>query len=241
MPLPEPVLEIWSQVNTTQPAPSPAVVAATALLGAALVLPRPLWRRTRHVATIAHEGGHALVAVLCGRRLAGIRLHPDTSGLTVSRGRPTGPGVVATLLAGYPAPALLGLAAAWVLATGYAVALLWGCVGLLAALVVQVRNWFGLWSVLVTGVAVAAASYWVPERWQSAAAHLVTWFLLLAAPRPVVELVAGRAGRRRRSRTGRSDPDQLARLTSVPAGVWVAVFAVVTLGALLLGGRLLLL
>lgn len=233
-----PLAEVWAQMTSTQPDPAPAAVAATALLAAALVLPRAAWRRTRHAVTIAHEGGHALVAVLCGRRLSGIHLHSDTSGLTVSRGRAKGPGMVATLMAGYTAPALLGLAAAWVLGTGHAVALLWGFVALLVLLVVQVRNWFGLWSVLVTGLVVGAASYWLPEQAQSTAAHLVAWFLLLAAPRPVVELVAERSSRRRGST--RSDPDQLARLTHVPAALWVAFFAVVTGGALLLGGRLLL-
>lgn len=238
MPDTGPLAEIWAQVTSTQPDPAPAVVAATAVAAAALVLPRAAWRRTRHAVTIAHEGGHALVAVLCGRRLSGIRLHSDTSGVTVSRGRARGPGMVATLLAGYTAPALLGLAAAWVLGTGHAVALLWGFVALLVVLVVQVRNWFGLWSVLVTGVVVGAASYWLPEQAQSASAHLVAWFLLLAAPRPVVELVAERSSRG--GRTGRSDPDQLARLTHLPTVVWVAVFALVAGGALLLGGRLLL-
>lgn len=41
--------------------------------------------------------------------LRGIRLHSDTSGVTVSRGKRTGPGMVLTTLAGYPAPAVLGL------------------------------------------------------------------------------------------------------------------------------------
>ena len=36
--------------------------------------------------TIAHEGGHAVAALLTGRRLRGIRLHSDTSGLTLSAG-----------------------------------------------------------------------------------------------------------------------------------------------------------
>ena len=43
-----------------------------------------------------------------GRKLHGIRLHSDTSGLTLSAGRPTGPGMILTLLAGYVAPPLVG-------------------------------------------------------------------------------------------------------------------------------------
>jgi len=58
------------------------------LLAAALALAvvgwTASWRVTRGVVTIAHEGGHALVAVLSGRGLTGIRLHADTSGVTGS-------------------------------------------------------------------------------------------------------------------------------------------------------------
>ena len=36
-----------------------------------------------------------------------------------------------------------------------------------------------------------------------------------------------------------SDADQLAWLTRVPAGVWVALFALVAVGAVVLGARLL--
>jgi hypothetical protein len=101
---------------------------------------------------------------------------------------------------------------------------------------VQIRNWFGLWSVLVSAGVVFAVSWWLPEAWQSAFAYAVTWFLLLAAPRPVVELQALRWRRGARS----SDADQLARLTGVPALVWVAVFLVVSAGTLALGAWLLL-
>ena len=105
------------------------------LLAAALALFavgwRPLWRWTRTVVTIAHEGGHALVAVLAGRGLTGIRLHPDTSGVTVSTGARRGPGLVLTFLAGYPAPSLLGLGGALLVADGRPRLMLWIAVGLL--------------------------------------------------------------------------------------------------------------
>ena len=116
---------IWSRATATQPAPEPAVVAAVALVALALVVLPRAWSLTRHLVTISHEGGHALVAVLTGRRLMGIRLHADTSGVTLSRGRPTGPGMVAMLAAGYLAPAVAGLAAALLLAAGHSLALLW--------------------------------------------------------------------------------------------------------------------
>ena len=166
--------------------------------------------------TIAHEGAHGVAALVTGRRLAGIRLHSDTSGLTVSAGRPSGPGMVLTAAAGYTGPALFGLGAAAVLAAGYAVGLLWALLGLLALLLVQIRNWYGLWSVLVTGALVFAATWWLPAEGQAAFAHGVTWFLLLAAPKTVWEL---QAKRRRRSGAPDSDADQLARLTRGPRPV----------------------
>ena len=212
------------------------MLLATAAVALLLTGTPALWRRTRHVVTIAHEGAHGLVAVLAGRRLAGIRLHSDTSGLTVSAGRPTGPGMVLTLLAGYTGPGLFGLGAAALLAAGYAVGLLWALLALLALLLVQIRNWYGLWSVLVTGGLLFAATWWLPAGGQVLVAATATWFLLLAAPRAVLELQ--RVRRRRGSPD--SDADQLARLTRLPALLWVGIFLAVDAGALLLGGAWLL-
>jgi hypothetical protein len=62
------------------------------------------------------------------------------------------------------------------------------------------------------------------------------WFLLLGGVRPVAEL---QRERRRLGRHGHSDADQLARLTGVPGGVWVMLFGLVAVAALVLGARLL--
>jgi hypothetical protein len=226
----------WAEVSTPVPDLPTELLLATAFAALVLVAAPALWQRTRHVVTIAHEGAHGLVAVVSGRRLSGIRLHSDTSGLTVSAGRPTGPGMVLTLLAGYVGPGLFGLGAAALLATGHAVGLLWALLALLALLLVQIRNWYGLWSVLVTGGLLFAATWWLPPDGQVLVAATATWFLLLAAPRAVVELQKVR----RRRGSPNSDADQLARLTRVPALVWVGVFLVVDVGALLLGGAWLL-
>ncbi len=222
----------WAQVTAPTPDLRPEVLLGTAAVAAARVLCPALWRSTRHVVTIAHEGAHGLVALAAGRRLSGIRLHSDTSGLTVSAGRPTGLGMVFTCAAGYTGPGLFGLGAAALLAAGHAIGLLWALLALLALLLVQIRNWYGLWSVLVTGAVVFGATWWLPPEGQAAFAALATWFLLLAAPRTVVEL----QGARRRRRAPDSDADQLAGLTPLPALFWVGVFLLVDVGALLLGG-----
>jgi hypothetical protein len=226
----------WTQVAATTPDLRSEVLLGTAAVAAVLVLSPALWRPTRHVVTIAHEGAHGLVALAAGRRLSGIRLHSDTSGLTVSAGRPTGLGMVLTCAAGYTGPALFGLGAAALLAAGHAIGLLWALLGLLALLLVQIRNWYGLWSVLVTGGVVFGATWWLPPEGQAAFAALATWFLLLAAPRTVLELQTSR----RRRRAPDSDADQLASLTHLPALFWVGLFLLVDVGALVLGGTWLL-
>jgi Ca2+/Na+ antiporter len=237
MPRVDAVSSFWSRVSASSPPLATGWLLGSAVAALALVTVPSAWRHARHAVTIAHEGSHGLAALVTGRRLAGIRLHSDTSGLTVSAGRPAGPGMVLTSAAGYTGPGLFGLGAAALLGAGYAVGLLWALLVLLALLLVQIRNWYGLWSVLVTGALVFAATWWLPALGQAAFAHLVTWFLLLAAPKTVLEL---QAKRRRRGGAPDSDADQLARLTRLPGLLWVGLFLLVDVGALLLGGRWLL-
>ena len=163
----EVVRRVWLEVVSTQPAPTQAQTWVAVLAALAVVALPVTWRRTRVVVTVAHEGAHAAVAVLCGRRLAGVRVHTDSSGLTLSRGRPRGPGMVATAAAGYPGPALLGLAAALLLGTGRALAVLWLAVLLLAALLVWVRNAYGLLAVGAALALVGSVTWWAEPRWQS--------------------------------------------------------------------------
>lgn len=223
--------DLLARATTTQPPlawQSALVLGVVALL---LTWSPPGHRLVRHLVTLVHEAGHALVATLAGRRLHGIRLHSDTSGLTVTRGRPTGPGMVATLLGGYPAPAVVGLGGAALLGAGYAAGWLWALVLTCAVVLLLVRNLYGLWVVLVTGVAVAALSWWAPAPLLVGAAYLSVWSLLLAAPRAVVDLQRGR-GKGRRD----SDADQLARLSGLPGALWVGLFWLVCVACLLLGG-----
>ena len=227
---------IWDDVTGRQAPPDDTVQLACAAAALAAVLVPSLWAVARHAVTIAHEGAHGLAALAGGRRLSGIRLHSDTSGLTVSRGRSTGPGMVVTAFAGYVGPSLLGLGAAYLLQEQHALAVLWLAVLLLALLLLQIRNFYGLYAVLVAGAAVLAVSWWGSDRVQSVTAYTGTWFLLLAAPRPVLELQS----LRRRGRARTSDADQLARLTRLPGLAWVVVFLAVTVGCLLVGGRWLL-
>lgn len=228
--------ELWDAATSTQPPPTLGVAVVIAVLALVITWSPVGYRLIRHGVTIVHEAGHATVAVLTGRTLQGIRLHADTSGVTVSRGRPRGPGMVATVAAGYPAPALLGLASAALLSRGYAVGWLWLLVALCAVMLVQIRNFYGLWVLVVAGAVIGGVTWFVPPEAASWLAHLLVWALLLAAPRSVVEL---QRQRRRRGARG-SDADQLARLTPLPAALWIGLFWLVCAGCLVAGALLLL-
>jgi len=208
--------------------PSRLLVLATALVALAAVASSRIWPVARTVVTIAHEGGHALMALLTGRRVSSVRVLRSTAGVTVSEGNPAGPGVVLTAAAGYLAPPLLGLGAAALLATGHVAGMLVLSLALLAALAVAVRNAYGLLAVVIIGAAIAIVLWRASALGEYALGYALTWFLLFGGVRPVLELQRAR----RRKRTGRTDADQLAVLTRVPAGVWIGLFGMVALCAL---------
>ena len=210
------------------------------------------WHLTRNAITIAHEGGHALVSLLAGRRLQGIRLHSDTSGETRSRGRPDGPGLVLTTMAGYLTPPLLGAGAACLLAAHHVVLLLWLLLVLLGGDAAgdpqRLRrargaghgggcgrgdlagDGPGAGRLRLRGGLVPAARRGAAGR-RTAALSWPRAAVTTAPPRR-----AGCAGRVARPQ---SDADQLAGLTGVPGGVWVALFLLVAFAALALGAWLL--
>lgn len=231
-----PAGDLWGRLSGVQESPAAWLVAVTGVLALAAVVPHPVWRISRNAVTIAHEGGHGLVALLMGRRLEGIRLHSDTSGLTVSRGRPTGLGMILTSAAGYTAPPLLGLGGAWLLAADHITLLLWSATALLVALLVMIRNAYGVLTVVVTGAAFLLVSWLAGPALQALFAYTAVWFLLIGGVRPAFELQA----KRRRGGAGDSDADQLARLTGVGTPLWFLLFHAVSLCCLIGGGRWLL-
>ncbi|WP_439951593.1 M50 family metallopeptidase [Actinomadura macra] len=229
------IADLWDRVTGTQPDPPWWLVLLVGLVALGSVVHGPTWRVARNVVTIAHEGGHALIALVTGRKLDGIKLHSDTSGVTVSRGKPHGPGMVFTAMAGYLTPPLLGLLFAALLAGGRITLMLWFSLALLAGMLVMIRNAYGALSVIITGAVIFGVSWLGGAKVQAGFAYLAAWFLLLAATRPVIELQRMRA----RHMAPSSDADQLAHLTSVPGLAWVSLFGAVALAALLAGAALL--
>ncbi|MFI0418512.1 M50 family metallopeptidase [Spongiactinospora sp. 9N601] len=227
--------EVWVHLTTTRDAPPTWAILVAALVALVAVGSAVSWRVSRGLITIAHEGGHALVAVLTRRKLQGIRLHSDTSGVTLTRGRPTGPGMILTALAGYVAPSLLGLGGAWLISEGYVTLLLWAVLVLLACMLLLIRNLFGVLSLVITGGAVFALSWFAADEVQGICAYLAVWFLLFGGVRPIMELQR----KRRRGRAPDSDADQLARLTVLPGGFYILFFLLVAVASLAGGVALL--
>lgn len=226
----------WELVFGTQPEPHVAVPLGAAALAVLVVFSSGPWRFFRSILTLVHEAGHAVLAVLAGRRLHGILLHSDTSGVTVSRGKRTGPGMVLTTLAGYPAPAVLGLLFSGLIAADLLTVVLLVAALLVLGVLVMVRNVSGVVIVVTAAGVLAGVGFAASPNVQAGFVYLITWFLLLGALRPVFELQR----KRRREAARDSDADQLARLTGMPAALWVLVLAVLALACLVVGGALLL-
>jgi hypothetical protein len=96
----------------------------------------------------------------------------------------------------------------------------------------MVRNAYGVFAVLVTAAVLAVVALLAPPGVQGWFVYLITWFLLFGGVRPVFELQV----KRRRGAARDSDADQLARLTAVPAVIWVLVLGVIAVGCLVMGG-----
>ena len=210
---------IWSASIT----PVPALDAHGSMLCFAIAIvavATPIWRIARNVITMAHEGGHAVIAMLTGRRLRAIQLHADTSGVTVSSGRASGIGLVFTIFAGYAAPSIWGLGSAVLVSAGYATGALWLLVVLLIAMLLRIRNGYGLLAVSVSLVVVVAVSWWGDATLRLLSGYTLTWFLLIGSIRAIIELQRQRSS----GHAADSDADQLAEHTRIPGIIWVCAW-----------------
>lgn len=205
--------------------PSLAVVIGTGVLVVVLVV--LLWSVVGHLVTFAHEGGHALMAVLLGSRIAGVRLHADRTGVTEY----TKPLLrLPVTAAGYLAPSAFGIVGAALVARGRAEAVLWGSLVLLGLLLLVTVNWFGRFAVLLTGVALFGTLQRGSPDVRVLVACVEVWLLLVGGLVHVLQ--DGRRG---------VDFGTLRSLTwIVPAALWAAVATLAAAGALGYGGLLLL-
>jgi hypothetical protein len=228
-----------------QPAPPEAaaqpveLAVATGLL--ALVITLTMWPVVTHSITAAHEGGHALFTSLFGGKVTAVRLERSGSGET----RPAGLGWFGTFfmaLAGYLGPSLFGLLGAYLLVRGQAEAALWLGLLFLVLLLLNVANLFGFLVVLLLGALVLLVLYETSLTVQTVFAYTWVWLLLIGGFRDSIELHRLRLGIRRRGQRDReTDAYRLFRhFLLVPPIIWVGVFWLATLAALLFGAAILL-
>lgn len=212
--------------DRAMPAASAPELGATGLVvvlltAAAAVTWWPAWRVLRLAVTLVHELGHALVGVAVGRRFTGFVLRADMSGHTLTVGRPTGPGVVATTWAGYPAPAVLGAVVVWLAASGWSPLLLTALIIALLVALVFVRSGLTGLVVLLSLASLGALWWWREDAVQQHVLVGVGTVLIAGAWRHL-GTVLGRVD-------PTSDPGVLGRLTGVPVLVWQASFVLVLL------------
>jgi hypothetical protein len=213
---------------------TPAGVAWSAALVAFLAAV-PLWRWTTHAITIAHEGGHALFGLLFGSTVTWIKVTSDGGGATMS-GSENAVSRFTSLLAGYLGPSIFGFGGAWMLV--HDIEARWVLLLSLAFLfgvLIMVRNLFGLFAVLVTGGLLWVVAMRATPTVQVVFAYVWVWFLLMGGTRQIPELFWSVHADDRTS-----DAAQLHRQTHIGDVVWLFVFWLVSLGALVYGGALML-
>jgi Peptidase M50B-like len=218
---------VLSRIGETQ-APLPAAAAVLVGLAAlAVVSVQEIWVLARHVNVIAHEGAHAVIGSAVGRRVHGVTLQPNADGRTrIDSG--TVPGTVTIGIVGYLGPSAFGLGAAKLIEVGHSVSVLWLALLLLAILLVLLRNFFGFFVVILTGLLLFMIARYAPVGVETVVAYGVTWFLLLSGVRMVLDdgIRAEDAGR-------------LAGITHTRPALWVWLWLAGTVAALLVGGGLL--
>jgi hypothetical protein len=197
----------------------------------AFVAAVPLWRFTKHTITVAHEGGHAMFGVLTGQKVHGVRLSADGGGVTNFPSKMPWLADVIITLAGYLGPSALGLGGVFLLLHDQPEMVLWASIVLLALILVKLRNPLGFAAVIGTGVVL----WWVARHWpdpaQLAFGHFWVWFLLMGGVRTITSLFWATFDQQ-----PGSDAAVLERLTHLPDVLWLAVFWVGTMGALVFGG-----
>jgi Peptidase M50B-like len=212
------------QVQTHLPG-AIAIVIGVVALGAA-VLP-DIWLVTRYFHTVAHEAGHATVASAVGRKVLSVNINRDGTGATASNGSDKA-GAVLTGVAGYLGPSGFGLLAAKLIQIGYSVAVLWLGIVLLLCMLVVIRKFFGILTVVVSGAVLFVVATGTSLNAQVVAAYALAWFLLLSGA-----LVVRKHG------TNAADAHILREQTRLPRGFWSLVWHLGALAALAYGAVLL--
>jgi hypothetical protein len=179
--------------------------------------------------TVAHEGGHMLMAVLTFRGFQYFTMDDGDNAGTRRDNQTWGPGDFLTKLAGYFTPPLLGLGGAAVLVRGNVWAVLVGALVLVFAAFLYARGGLANLVTAIAAVVLILLLWRGAPMLQVAAAAAAVWLMLLGGVRSAVMM----------SRADSSDAHVLARRYLVPAVLWQVVWVGTALVCLYAGGRLL--
>jgi len=213
------------QLQAHLPGVVSAMIGVAALAAVAL---SELWSASEHADAMAHEGAHAAVGAVFGRRVTGVWLYRDGAGNT-GLDPPRGPGYILAGIAGYLGPSGFGLGAAELIRIRHSVAVLWFALVLLLILLAPLRWSFGVVSVTGTGLLLFIIARYASLGMQVAAAYGLAWLLLLSGVGTVM-----------RHGKNAQDAGVLKKLTMLPPGFWRDLWLAGSLLALIIGGRLLL-
>ena len=198
------------------------------LVAAAVVLTPLIGTTVAHFSGMTREGAHALLAVILGLTVTEIILDRHSGGKTSIAGE--GMRVVLVFLIGYMGPSLFGLGAARLISLGYPVVVLWLIVLILVLVLFLLGRSFGLLSVPFAIVLLYLILRYTHAGQEVVAAYAVAWLLLLSGLRTAIA---------HGFHSGATD--NLRSRTHLPRGFWWLLWLAGTVGALLVGGKLLVL
>jgi peptidase M50B-like protein len=203
------------------------VIGVGALIAVTLDL---TWALAVYGQLMAHEGAHGVIGSVFFLRVTGITLKEDENGPSGLTGVTTAPGLRGCLFyfIGYLGSSMFGLGAAKLIQAGYIVAVVWVTLFLLGVLLLWVINLWGRFTVLLIGGLVFAVGHYTPMSDQVIAAYAIAWLLLLSGVRLAFEHGAGA-----------KDAMILRDRTAIPRAIWALVWITGTLGAVVIGGRML--
>jgi hypothetical protein len=151
-----------------------------------VVLVPVLWSVARHVNVIAHEGAHALAAVLLGFALETVILGAETGETRYQAVRGALLRLVVVGFVGYLGPSLFGLGAAKLIETGRVITVLWLAILLLVLLFFFLAPSVGMISVpfaiYLLFIITRNGHAWIEEL----VIYGLTWLLLLDGVRVAV-------------------------------------------------------
>ena len=200
----------------------------------AFVAAVPLWRYTTNAITVAHEGGHAVFGWLFGSAVKHVKIFHAGAGEMLP-GKENWLSKFVSLVAGYLGPSIFGFAGVQLLVNDFDPrSVLFLSLVFLAGVLIMTRNLFGVFVILFLGAILWAVAMRSTEAVQLVFAYVWVWFLLMGGARQVPELFWAM------HTEPHTDAGLLQKHTLIGDVVWLFVFWLLSLGALVYGGALLL-